>query len=138
MKGGAMKPLSAVLIFKIVVTALFWSIPLLILPTNCLRRLGFPQITPPIFLRLLGMSYAALLVAYSFGLRDSLQNIYPSRIVWIGIASNGGAFIVLFLGALSKTWSSWGICAQIFMWGSLIATALITVGLIRFGIMRIS
>ena len=128
-----MSNLSKVLVAKIALTVVAWCVPLLLLPASRLRWLGFPVPEPQGFLRLLGMAYTALVVGYAFGLRDSLRGIYPMAAVWMGIASNGGAFLVLTIAAVLGVWASWGTFAQLVMWGSIVGTGGITLGLVAFG-----
>lgn len=129
-----MNNLSKALILKIGITVFFWFIPLLFFPVSVLNKcIGLPDLGPPIFIRLLGMAYGALLVGYVFGLIESLNGRYSRQTVWTGIASNGGAFLLLSLGALQRVWTTWEGWAPIFMWASLGATGLITAGLIAFG-----
>ncbi len=131
-----MSPLSQVLIGKIAVTILVWCIPLLLFPTSLLKWLGFKVPEPILFFKLLGIAYTALVVGYVFGLRTSLRGGYPAGIVWVGIVSNGGAFLYLVLNAVSGTWASWGNIARVAMWSSLVGTGVITAGLITFGVWR--
>jgi hypothetical protein len=132
----AMRILSAVLTVKIIFTILLWVVPLLLFPTVWLHHLGFPVPEPQIFLRLLGMAYLALAVGYAFGLRSALRGIYPVGVVWTGIVSNGGAFLLLAIAAIHKVWASWEGVAGKAMWISLVATGAITVGLIVVGPLR--
>ena len=131
-----MKALSRILIIKIVLTTLIWCIPLLLFPAAWLKLLGFPVPEPQLFLRLLGMAYAALVLAYVFGLCDTLRNQYPQTIIWVGVISNGGACILLAMAALTQTWNGWGVIAQAIMWGSLLGTGAITWGLVWFGVLN--
>ena len=128
-----MSNLSVILIVKIAITAILWGGPLLLLPSSLLSRIGFPLPEPQLFLRLLGVAYWALLAGYVFGLRVSLQGGYPAEAIWVGIISNGGAFILLTAGAIRGIWSSWGVLAQVVMWGSVLGTGFVTTGLIWFG-----
>ena len=129
-----MNALSQVLIGKIAFTIVVWCIPLLLFRTRLLKSLGFVVPEPTLFLRLLGMAYAALVVSYAFGLQSSLRGGYPAGVVWVGIVSNGGAFFYLVLNAVCGTWASWGKIAQVIMWVSLVGTGVITAGLITFGV----
>ena len=128
-----MRYLSVVLRLKIVVTAVLWFGPLLLFPIPLLEKMGFPTCPPTLFLRLLGMAYGSLLVSYAFGLADTLHGRYPRSAVWTGIVSNGGAFLLLSMGAFQGVWAAWGTQARIVMWASLAATGLISAGLIVFG-----
>jgi hypothetical protein len=129
-----MKNLSRALALKIGITVFFWFIPLLFFPIDFLNdSIGFPELGPPVFIRLLGMAYGALLVGYVFGLIESLDGRYPRQAVWAGIVSNGGAFLLLSMAAFRHVWDTWDGWAPAFMWGSLGATGLISAGLIAFG-----
>lgn len=128
-----MRFLSTVLIFKIGITTVLWFVPLLLVPLPLLEGLGFPLGPATIFLRLLGMAYGSLLVSYGFGLAATLRGRYPHATVWTGIASNGGAFLLLSIGAFQGTWAAWESPARLIMWISLAATGLVTAGLIASG-----
>ena len=130
-----MKNLSRVLILKIGITIAFWFIPLLFVPIRLLHEhLGFPDLgSAAIFIRLLGMAYGSLVVGYGFGLIEARHGRYPRSTVWVGIASNGGACLLLSIGAWQHAWDTWTCWAPYFMWASLVATGLITAGLIAFG-----
>jgi len=127
-----MRYLSGVLFFKIGYTIIL-CFGLLLLPTSFLETAGFPTCPSAIFLRLLGVAYGALLVGYVLGLIQTLHGRYPRDTVWPGIVSNGGAFFILSIGAFQGTWAAWGSLARIAMWISLVATGLISAGLIVFG-----
>ena len=132
-----MHPLEIVLVVKIALTLLLWSIPLMLIPLDGLRKLGFPVQQPEIFLRLLGMAYLSLALCYFFGLQSQQDKIYPSDTVWIGILSNGGAFAVLLNSRVRTTnWKEWGSLAKVFMWISLFATGMICSSLVIFGPLR--
>ena len=132
-----MQPLEIVLVVKIALTLLLWSIPLMLIPLDGLRKLGFPVQQPEIFLRLLGMAYLSLGLCYFFGLQSQQDKIYPSDTVWIGILSNGGAFAVLLnSGVRTTNWKEWGSLAKVFMWISLFATGMICSSLVIFGPLR--
>ncbi len=128
-----MKALARVLVVKIALTLSAWSIPLLLFPKPLLTWLGFPVPEPALFLRLLGMAYVALIVAYCFGLRAAQRGEYPATVVWVGIVSNAGACLVLGWFALLGAWSAWGGFAQFVMWASLLGTGAIAAALVVFG-----
>lgn len=128
-----MRGLINVLTFKIGFTVVGACVPLMLVPASGLQSLGFPVPEPIIFLRLLGMAYAALIVGYVFGRSNAKAGIYPGTAVWVGIVSNGGAALLLSVAALQGTWSTWGVFAQALMWGSLVCLTGITVGLIALG-----
>jgi hypothetical protein len=98
-----------------------------------LKHIGFYDLGTPVFVRLLGMAYGSLLVGYCFGFVDCRHGIYPRNTVWVGMVSNGGAFLLLLIGAIESTWSEWGWMARIIMWISLAVTASICTGLTVFG-----
>lgn len=128
-----MRGLIHVLTFKIIFTVLGSCVPLLLLSESSLQWLGFPVPQPILFLRLLGMAYAALIVGYALGLKDAKRGIYPANAVWVGIVSNAGAALILSFAAISGTWAHWGALAQALMWSSLVCLTAITAGLISFG-----
>jgi hypothetical protein len=59
--------LATVFIVKILFTLFIWCIPLLFFSGKLLASLGIPEPINIVFLRLLGMAYAALMVGYVFG-----------------------------------------------------------------------
>jgi hypothetical protein len=128
-----MRNLSRVLGLKIVVTTVLWFVPLLFFPSDLLRTVGFPDMAPLIFIKLLGMAYGALLVGYVFGFIAVCHGSYPHSTVWMGILSNGGAALLLSIGAFQGSWATWGFWARFIMWLSLAATGLISAALIAFG-----
>lgn len=128
-----MQPLKLVLIFKILLTFAFWSLPLLVLPAEWLMAIGFPDPGDSIaFVRLLGAAYLSLDVGYVLGYRDLGEEKDIGNVITVGIVSNGLACIILIIFGISGKWQDWGILARAFMWGSAIATGLITAGLIIF------
>ena len=132
-----MDALSKVLVFKIALTVLFWAGPLLLLPKRGLEWLGFDVPEPQLFLRMLGMAFAALTVGYVFGLCTwRAEGVYPAQTIWVGIVSNGGSCLLLCFFAARGAWAQWGRIARAFMWGSLVATGAITAGLVAFGPLR--
>lgn len=128
-----MTAITRILAFKIALTVCVWCVPLLLFPGAWLRALGFPTPEPLIFLRLLGMAYTALVVGYVFGFRSARRGVYPAEVVWVGIVSNGGAFVLLLAAALNRSWGTWGVVAQATMCGSLLGTAAIAASLVQFG-----
>lgn len=132
----AMTALARILAAKIALTLALWCVPLLLFPPAWLAALGFPLPQPLLFLRLLGMAYAALVVGYGFGLRAARRGEYPAAVVWVGIASNGGACGLLASAAAAGTWTGWGAVANGLMWCSLLATAAIAFALVVYGPLR--
>lgn len=131
-KESRMSPLKAVLTVKIIFTAFFWSLPLLLAPRHATGLLGIPLSQPVLFLRLLGAAFLALLAGYVLGLLDLHHGREARNTVWVGIISNGSAFLILVVSRAE--WGGWGPRASVFMWGSAVVTLLITLGLIVFGV----
>jgi hypothetical protein len=126
--------LSLVFIFKIAATVLFWCTPLIVIPGETLAALGFPAQQSYMFVKMLGWAYLALCVGYWFGLKAALEGKRLMGPIYVGIVSNGGAFLYLVYYAIAGSWSEWGGFIQFMGWSSIVATALITVGLIRYGV----
>jgi len=128
--------LASVLSVKILFTLCFWSLPLLTFPRSLFVWIGMPEPKPMLFLRLLGAAYFALVVGYISGLFRLGRGDEVQDIVWVGITSNGSAFLILLLCGISGTWNGWGVLARIYMWASVVATASITLGLVVAGLFR--
>ena len=129
-----MNNLSKVFVFKISATIIFWCIPLILFPSTVIEKAGLPAQPTYMFIRMLGWGYLSLCVGYYFGLKASLQGKRLMGPIWVGIISNGGAFFYLtYYGALGA-WSEWGVLIQFIGWSSVFATAVITLGLIVFGV----
>ncbi len=124
--------LEGVILAKIIITVICWFIPLLVFSKSMFLKLGFPRLEPIIFIRLLGAAYGALVVGYAFGFVALHHGTHPHGVVWMGIVSNGLGCVILMI--LRKEWRSWGRWAQVYMWGSAIATGGITVLLLLFGL----
>lgn len=129
-----MSNLSKVLIFKIAATIVVWCIPLLLLPAALLEAAGFPPQESYMFVRMLGWAYLALCVGYGFALRAALDGKRLMGPIWVGIVSNGGACLYLLYYGMTGAWSTWGGFIQFVGWGSALATALITLGLVVYGV----
>jgi len=78
---------------KVVLTFLFWGLPLLLFPISLLQRLGIPA-EDTIYLRLLGAVITALGVAYWYAYKDPVHNI---AIVKVGIVDNGLVTLVTLI-----------------------------------------
>ena len=129
-----MSALSNVLAFKIIATLIFWSMPLIVLPTSTIEAIGFPPQGSYMFVRLLGWAYLSLCVGYVFALRSSLAGIRALGPIWVGVVSNGGAFAYLLSCGVFGTWEAWGMPAQVICWGSVFGALLISVGLVFYGV----
>lgn len=75
-----------ILAAKVVLTFLFWGLPLLFFPISLLQRLGMPTSDGSIYLRLLGAVIIAIGVAYWYAYKDPVHNI---AIVKVGVVDNG-------------------------------------------------
>jgi hypothetical protein len=78
--------LKRILAVKVVLTFLFWGLPLLLFPLSLLQRFGMSTPDDPIYLRLLGAVITAIGVAYWYAYKDPVHNI---AIVKAGIVDNG-------------------------------------------------
>ncbi len=126
--------LSHVLTVKILLTTFLWCLPLLTFSPEMFALFGLPTPQPMVFARLLGAAYAALLVAYYFGLLEARRGARPLTVVWVGLTSNGLASVVLALHGIAGSWGSWPVQGQAFMWLSLAATSGITLSLAWTGL----
>src|SRR4030043_1227549 len=75
-----------ILAVKVILTFLFWGLPLLFFPISLLQRFGMPTPEDPIYLRLLGAVITAFGVAYWYAYRDPVHNI---AILKVGVVDNG-------------------------------------------------
>ena len=129
-----MNALATVYVFKIGATLLFWSLPLIAFPKALLEAGGFPVQPTYQFVRMLGWAYLALCVGYGFGLAAAPRGERLMGPIWVGIVSNGGACVYLTWYGLTGTWDDWGLLPRVVLWGSVAATAAITLGLYQFGV----
>ncbi len=131
-----MKQLCGVYIFKIAATLIFWCLPLLLFPASLLTSAGFPEQSSYMFVRMLGWAYLALCVGYWVGLQAALEGEVLMGPIYVGIVSNGGACLFLIYYGVTGTWSDWGWFIQLTGWGSVLATLLITAGLVKYGLLH--
>lgn len=123
-----------VLRFKILATVAIWCIPILLLPTSVLEMSGVQDQSGWMFVRMLGWAYLALCVGYYFALVEAKAGRKLKGAIWAGVVSNGGACAYLTYFGLSGAWASWHLVTNVVLWGSIPATALITLGLIVYGL----
>ena len=91
-----MTAIGLVLAIKIGVTAVFIAAPFLFMPERRLvAMLGVSSGGP--ILRLYGVAILALLTGYASGFGTIAQGQFPWSVAAMGIVSNGGAALVLFL-----------------------------------------
>ena len=128
-----MKQLGITLKVKMWLTALLWCAPLLVFPSSIYELLGFVELGPLVFIRLLGVAYLSLLAGYYLGYKDLVAGIYPSNTVIVGLISNFGAFVMLLGFGVLGSWSHWGLMAKCYMWLSLLATGSISLSLYVYG-----
>ncbi|MEP0911746.1 hypothetical protein NDI45_12565 [Leptolyngbya sp. GB1-A1] len=119
---------------KIFITLLLWCLPLLFAPKTFFDWVGIPFCEPGIFNRLLGSAYAALVVAYWYGLVEARNGGSAIATVQMGFVSNGVAAIILGVFGFKGSWSNWSTLAQVYMWLLFSATVLITLGFIITGL----
>ena len=129
-----MNPLSQIFVFKIAATVFAWCLPLILMPASWFDAIGFPEQESLMFVRMLGWAYLALCVGYGFGLKESLQGRRAMGPIWVGVVSNGGACLYLSYYGIVGAWASWGAALQFIGWASVLATFLITAGLILCGV----
>jgi hypothetical protein len=130
---GSSLSLTQVFAAKIVITAFFWCLPLLVAPPALFAFLGIPFPQPDVFIRLLGAAYAALLVGYWHGLQEARAGRPALAAVRMGVISNGLASAILACYGVTGAWTGWAWPGQAFMWFSLAATSAVTVGLLTAG-----
>ena len=123
--------LKQIILAKIILTLVLWCGPLLIGPGWLYDMLGIPRPGEAVvFYRLLGAAYAALTVGYIAGLLRIRRGGPAAPTVIMGMVSNGLACIILAYYGFAGAWSAWPIFwGQIYMWGSMVLTAAITIGL---------
>lgn len=129
-----MRSLKGLLIRKIVITGIFWCVPLLLFPSSLFQALGVPVTEPLLFIRLLGAAYLALLVGYYIGMSVIKEGESPAPVIQVGIASNGLVGLLLTYYGVAGAWSHWGVGAQVFIWLSMSGAFFITLNLIRLGL----
>jgi hypothetical protein len=127
--------LAAVIGAKIIITALFWCFPLLFAPPAVFIFLGIAVPEPMVFARLLGCAYLALLVAYAHGFFEARRDGRALPTVLIGVVSNGSASAFLAVYGGNGAWSAWPWSGQLYMWTSLLATSMLTIGLLYRGVL---
>jgi hypothetical protein len=119
-----------VLGIKIVVTLLLWVFPLLCAPELLVRARIPAGAGMTMFLRLLGAAFLALVLGYCLAYRDVGRHRDITNTVWVGMLSNGLACLILVSYGATGHWRTWGPPARIIMWGSAVATGVITLGLV--------
>jgi len=129
-----MNHLSKVLVFKIVGTLVFWCLPLLFYPSSIATIAGLAGESATMLLQLLGWAYLALCVGYGFALKQAMDGQTQLSAMWVGVVSNGGGCLLLGYYGLQGYWLELSWQANLILWGSLLSTFVITIGLIHFGL----
>lgn len=89
--------LALLLVFKITVTLLIASLPMLVLPAPRLMQLFQIGAEAVPLARLYGVAVTALLVGYASGFAPAAAGIFPWGVVIMGIVSNAGATMTLLV-----------------------------------------
>jgi hypothetical protein len=119
---------------KIVITIIFWAVPLTFFPPQVYDFFGIPIESTYLFIRLLGTAYFALLFGYFEALHQIKNNIVSIRIPLMSITANGGASIVILIFLIMGSLDTWGLlgkvyiivsCIILFMIASLLTISLI-------------
>jgi hypothetical protein len=112
-----MHRIQTLLWIKIIGTAMFAALPMLLAPGWLYLSLGFPEMPTLLFLRLYGFSTLALLVGYYGGIRDCREGRYPINVLRMGLVSNGSQGGALLFAGIAGLYAGWGVPAQLLMWG---------------------
>lgn len=112
-----MRHIERLLWIKIIGTAMFAALPMMLAPEELYRMLGFPDMPTMLFLRLYGFSTLALLFGYYGGIRLCRQGQFPKDVLRMGLVSNGTQGGALLIAGLIGTYAAWGVMAQLMMWG---------------------
>lgn len=89
--------LGLLLAFKIIVTLVLASAPMLLLPAPRLMQLFQLGADAVPLARLYGVAITALLVGYASGFAPAAAGVFPWGVVFMGIVSNTGATITLLV-----------------------------------------
>ncbi len=111
-----MRHIERLLWIKIIGTALFAALPMMLAPEALYRMLGFPEMPTMLFLRLYGFSTLALLFGYYGGIRLCRQGQFPEDVLRMGLVSNGTQGGALLIAGVAGTYAAWGVMAQLMMW----------------------
>ena len=82
---------------KMILTVFLWIVPLLFFRISFLEAQFHVSLQSiAVLIKVLGAGYVALFVNHGFGYAAKRNNAYPRGVVWTGIVSNGGAFLLLY------------------------------------------
>jgi len=90
---ATLRLLRIVLAAKILGTIALLCVPMLLFNQRCLQEFYGLRPEPLLTARLIGVAYAALIVGYAAGWAEAGRGRYPSWVVAMGIASNGGSVV---------------------------------------------
>lgn len=128
-----MNELRIVLIVKIALTFVLWAAPLLLAPKRLFQYIGIPIDETLVFARLLGMAFATLCIGYAAALMEVLAGRQPlPTLIYMGIASNGGAAAVILFQFLFGGLGRWAPPARWLIGFSGFAAAAIAIALACF------
>lgn len=125
--------LRKVLAVKIVLSVLFWILPLLLLPAGFFPELGIPTWTPAakVFLRLLGAAYLAIAIVEAWGFLDPARR---ASAVAAGLASSAGATIVLWHDIFYGELWNWAVLGKVLVSIWLVLHTAFTLALLATGL----
>ena len=110
-----MQKLKRLLINKIGVTAIGLSVPLLLFPRRFFSDFDVSA-DAMLFVRLLGVAYAALCVGYYGGIQLLDDKAALRYVIYMGLVSNGLAGLVFLIYGLMGRWSAYAIGLQVYLW----------------------
>jgi hypothetical protein len=125
--------LRKILAWKIVLSILFWILPLLLLPAGLFPELGIPTWTPAakVFLRLLGTAYLAIALVETWGFFDAARR--PGAVL-AGFASSLGATIVLWHDVFYGELWNWAVIGKVLVSIWLLLHGTFTIALLATGL----
>ena len=130
-----MKGLVVTYVLKIVITLVFWCLPLLFFGEAIRGEMDIQQPVVDYLFMLLGWAYVALCVGYGVGLFQLLKYKQVNQApIFAGIASNGGAALLLTLFLLNSQ-NQLNECLLYFLLISALGAALVTLSLVYYLIM---
>ena len=110
-----MKELRRLLINKIGVTAMGLCIPLILFPRSFFADFDVSA-DGMLFVRLLGVAYAALCVGYYGGIQLLEDQQAVRYVIYMGLVSNGFAGLIFLIYGVTGRWTSYAIGMQIYLW----------------------
>ena len=127
-----MKEIKRLLINKIGVTALGLCVPLIFFPQSFFADFNVSA-DAMLFVRLLGIAYAALCVGYYGGLQLLENRSALQYVIYMGLVSNGFAGLVFLFYGVTGRWASYEIGLQIYLWLLVVGAFYMTLRLFYLG-----